>query len=70
MELAQQIQIEVTNLNKMAQILHQYEQVGGLRNQMIIQLRMMFPEIEKALNQMFEMRADMRKLMPNNQIPK
>ena len=49
MELAQAVQMEGTSLNQMAQLLHQFEMMGNLREQTIIQLRMMFPEIEKAL---------------------
>ena len=55
MELAQQVQVESTTVMQMAQLLHQYEMMGNLREQTLIQLRAMFPEVEKMVNQIFEM---------------
>lgn len=67
MNLAQSLQMEVMDINQMVRMVYQLETLGDAREQTLMYMRMIFPEIDKSLTKLFEMRLEMKKLFPPEQ---
>ena len=51
-----------------ASAVYQLETLGDAREQTLMYMRMIFPEIDKSLTKLFEMRLEMKKLFPPEQM--